>query len=51
MVVLYVALYLDGVELLAGDGEIGMDVVVMLFEELIGNIGALAKEEGELYTG
>jgi len=49
--VLNVALYLDCVELLACDSEIGVDVVVMLFEELIGNIGALAKEEGELYTG
>ena len=51
MVVLYVALYLDCVELLACDSEIGVDMVVMLLEEFIGNVGVFAKEEGELYTG
>ena len=48
---LNVALYLDCVELLAGDGEVGVDVIVVLLEEVIGNIGVFAKEEGELYTG
>ena len=51
MVVLNVALYLDSVELLACDSEIGVDVIVVLLEEFIGNVGVFAKEEGELYTG
>jgi len=51
LIVLDVALYFDSVELLAGDGEVRVDVVVMLLEEFIGNIGVFAKEEGELYTG
>jgi hypothetical protein len=51
LVELDVAGYLDGVKLLAGDGEIGVNVVVMLLEEGVGYSGRFTEEEGELYAG
>jgi hypothetical protein len=51
LVVLDVTLYLDGVELPAGDGEVGVDVVVVLLEEFVGDGRGFAEEEGEFYAG
>lgn len=51
MVELDVAGYLDGVKLLAGDGEIGVNMVVMFLKEGVGNGGRFTEEEGELDAG
>lgn len=51
MVELDVAGYLDGVKLLAGDGEIRVNVVVVLLKEGVGDGGRFTEEEGEFNTG
>jgi hypothetical protein len=51
LVELDVAGYLDGVKLLAGDSEIGVNMVVMLLKEGVGNGGRFTEEKGELDAG
>ena len=46
-----VTLYLYGVEFLAGDGKVGVDVVVVFLEEFVCYGGGFAEEEGEFYAG
>jgi hypothetical protein len=38
-------------EFLTGDGQVGVDVVVVFLEEGVGYGWGFAKEEGEFYTG